>query len=158
MPCICLHMIISSQCGHLHACCVTSCDSVSAACLRVLRMFACMSQHVLPLLGVMSLFRTSDDHSADHHLSPCSRVDLVTKQGRARHKQLEYFYHVYQTIHLPNIYGVAFIFSSYLSSLRQSPRVIPSGRQDWVLVVHQWRINVSTQLRWECMFVKCYST
>lgn len=48
-----------------------------------LRVCACLHACInmlFRLLGVMSLFRTSDDHSADHHLSPCSHVDLVRKQ------------------------------------------------------------------------------
>lgn len=79
MSCICLHMIISSQGAHLHACCVM----LPNCTLKSMCLFACMSRHVLPLLGVMSSFRTKDDHLADHHLSSCSHADSVRKQGGA---------------------------------------------------------------------------
>lgn len=120
VSCICLHLIMSSQCVHWHACCVML--SVSP------RVFACMSWHVLPrALAVVPLFRTGDDHSADHHLSPCSLVDLVIKRGGGGGKSassddinsLSISLTSIRTIHHPNSYGLAFIFGSYLYSPRQ---------------------------------------
>lgn len=67
----------------LHAWCVVLSDSVSPCAREFPRVCMHVSTCVAVLLGVRSLFRTNDDHSADHHLSPCSHVDLVIKQGRA---------------------------------------------------------------------------
>lgn len=74
VPLIYLHKIITSLC-------VLECMSCQSTVVCA-SLSACVCQHVLLLLSITPMFRTSEDNSADHHLS-CSRVDLTIKPGRA---------------------------------------------------------------------------
>lgn len=114
---ICLHIMISSQYVHLHACCAVLSDRWVAvglrlgACLHACLDMCCCCSLLCPCSAPAVIIQLTITSSP----APMWIQSESLRERRLRsHKQLEYFSHVYKTIRHSNSCSAAFIFSSYL--------------------------------------------
>lgn len=120
VSCICLHLIMSSQCVHWHACCVMLSVSPARVCMHVLTCVASRARCCAPVPhrwwsfswpSPLSLLSCGFSYKARGRGGKSAGSDDINS--------LSISLTSIRTIHHPNSYGLAFIFDSYLYSPRQ---------------------------------------